>query len=379
MSASTAGSANAGPSTAVFARRRAKVQEHLKEAGLAALIVVPGANLHYLTGVRMGLSERVTAMVLPAEGEPRFVVPGFEAERVRRQSQIAGLFSYADEEGPGGAAARAIEGLSIAGQRVAADYRSVRLLESELFKGASGDFVIADAAPLLASLRARKDEAELVALEKAAALVEKAIDVVRRMVAPGVREDEIGAAVDKVIREAGPEAVGGSMIVSGERTAIPHATTTNKEIASGDLVWADIVISYQGYYGDITRTFVAGLPDRELAEVYRVVHDAQQAARRAARPGITGAQLDAVARDYIAAKGYGQYFTHRTGHGLGLEGHEEPYIVAGNDVPLVPGNVFTIEPGVYLPGRGGVRIEDDIAITKDGARSLTNYPRLFLP
>jgi Xaa-Pro aminopeptidase len=165
------------------------------------------------------------------------------------------------------------------------------------------------------------------------------------------------------------------MVASGPRSAIPHANTTDRTIEDGDPVWIDIVVFYEGYVADITRSCFAGKPTKEMRAVYQAVYEAQERGRTLARPGMTGAEIDALCRDHIERAGFGPYFTHRTGHGIGLDVHEEPYIVKSNKIPLAADMAFTVEPGVYLPGKGGVRIEDDVILTESGSRTLTSCPR----
>lgn len=164
-------------------------------------------------------------------------------------------------------------------------------------------------------------------------------------------------------------------IASGPRSAVPHAGTTDRVLQAGEVVWMDFGCQYKGYKGDITRTFPVGKVTGKLADIFRICLEAQARVRSDVRPGMSGAQVDAIARAYIAARGYGPQFTHRTGHGLGLEVHEEPYIVGSNHQPLPAGTTFTVEPGIYLPGLGGVRVEDDVLMTESGLESLTQYPR----
>jgi Xaa-Pro dipeptidase len=174
---------------------------------------------------------------------------------------------------------------------------------------------------------------------------------------------------------AGADSIPFNAVLAGANSALPHGETGDYAMRDGDMVICDIGATYRGYNGDITRTFAVGKPTPQMAKVYAAVYDANRAACRAARPEVTGEQLDWIARDAITRAGFGEYFTHRTGHGLGLEIHEEPYIVQGAAEPLKPGMVFTIEPGIYIPGVGGVRIEDDLALTEDGCVVLTAFPR----
>lgn len=358
----------------------------VKESGVSGIALVPGPNLYYLTGLRMGQSERVTVLVAKSDGKAFFVMPGFEASKgeaaveALREEGVPVDFSvypYLDQEGPLKAFLDALGTGASSRDTWAFEYGHMRLLEFRLFKEALGDFRHVDAGDILKDLRMIKDEEELSLMEKACKLCDLGVDVARGLCQPGRTGKEIARGVEAVLRDKGAGQVGIS-VATGPETAIPHARTSDRKIAGGDLVWIDLTVNVDGYWGDITRTFAVGTISRELEKVYRVVLEAQEHARLKARPGMTGKEIDDLAREVIGSYGYGEYFTHRTGHGLGLEVHEEPYIVASNTEVLREGTTFTVEPGIYIPGKGGVRIEDDVVLTANGARSLTSYPRNLL-
>ncbi len=227
----------------------------------------------------------------------------------------------------------------------------------------------------MGDMRAVKGRDELAALQRAAQIVDIGIEAAAATIAPGVTEREVATAVERAMLKAGADSIPFNAVLTGTNSALPHGQTGDAVMREGDMVICDIGATYRGYNGDITRTFPVGRPTPQMAEAYGVVYDANRAACRAARPGVTGEQLDSIARNVIARAGFGEYFIHRTGHGLGLEIHEEPYIVQGATTPLKAGMVFTIEPGIYIPGVGGVRIEDDLALTDDGCQVLTSFPR----
>ncbi len=368
-----------GVDRSTFEDRRRRLAAAAEREGVDGVVVLPGANLSYLTGLRMAASERPTMAVVSGDGGLAMIAPLLEAEKVRRETGIEKVHDYADEDGPLGAVRSALRQVFPAvstgrALRLGVEYLNMRLFEYRLLDEAVPELVPSDAGPLTAELRGRKDPAEVALIEKAVAVVERATRAARAVVRPGATELDVARAMETAIRED-ELATGGGSVASGERSAMPHARTSTRTIRDGEVVWADIVVVREGYVADITRTFVAGPLGPELNRVYDVVLEAQRRAREGARPGMTGAELDAMARDYITGQGFGEYFTHRTGHGLGLEVHEEPYIIRTNERPLEPGQVFTIEPGVYLPGKGGVRVEDDVILTEEGARSLTSYPR----
>jgi Xaa-Pro dipeptidase len=229
----------------------------------------------------------------------------------------------------------------------------------------------------VSSLRMYKDESELSAMRKAVDIAQKALTATLPHVKIGLTERELASELTLQLLNAGcdPEIPFAPIVSSGPNSANPHAVPSDRKLAPGDLLVIDWGASSQGYFSDITRTFAIGNLDPECARIGAIVLEANTAGRESAHPGIPAETVDQAARTVIESAGYGKYFTHRTGHGLGMEGHEDPYIRAGNLLNLEPGMTFTIEPGIYLPGRNGVRIEDDVAITPTGSECLTSLPR----
>jgi len=352
------------------------VRERARQAGIDCLFLIPSANLYYFTGLEMGLSERSTVLIIPSEGETVIVAPELEALKVKQIARADLVLSYKDEHGPLQAMQDALS--HVGGRRFAFEYRSMRLQESEIIRSVVGDFQYLDAGPLFASLRMTKDAHEMANMAKACTMVEAGMESALRSIRPDVSELDVQLAIEHDLRALGAGGPVRMSVASGPRSGLAHNGTGTRVIAEGDLVWVDLMVSHKGYWADITRTFVVGQISPELQQIYQVVLEAQQAAREKAKPGMSGRDIDAIARGIIESRGFGEYFTHRTGHGLGLEIHEEPYIVASNDVPLEAGMTFTIEPGIYLPGKGGVRIEDDVVLVPGGARSLTNFRRNLL-
>jgi len=252
----------------------------------------------------------------------------------------------------------------------------MRVLELRLLEKAAYALTCEPADTLIAPLRMIKDADEIAAMRRAIEITERALDDVLDDVRVGLTERQIANLLTQALLQRGAEGLAFEpLIQSGPNTALPHATAGERVIRSGEVLLLDFGITLGGYNSDITRTFVMGEASAEIKKIYELVKQANAAGRAAAKPGATGQDVDRAARKVIAEAGYGQYFTHRTGHGLGLEGHEPPYIVEGNAVPLAVGHTFTIEPGIYVPGLGGVRIEDDMIITENGAESLTTYDR----
>jgi Xaa-Pro dipeptidase len=350
-------------------------------AGLDALAVMPGPNLVYLTGLAFHLSERPVLLFVPADPArtPALVVPGFESGKVTQSGLAIQAFGYDDVEGPADATAAALASLGLAGIRLGVEARRIRFLELDLMSR-SRQAVQAEAADtVFAGLRMTKDAGELDCMRRAVAFAEKGAAATLGMIRAGVTEREIAAELTLQTIRAGSDAElpFAPIVASGPNGANPHAVPTQRAVQPGDLITLDWGAACEGYFADITRTYALdGAPVADgLLTAYEAVRAANAAGRAAARPGATGQDVDRAARQVIEAAGLGAYFTHRTGHGLGLEGHEEPDMKEGSLVPLAPGMTFTVEPGAYIPGLGGVRIEDDVVVTETGSESLTGMAR----
>lgn len=371
--------------------RMSSLQARLEEAGIDLLAITPGTSWFYLAGVRL-LGSRLALMLVPRRGEPAWVVPKLEEPRVVAalpSGAARRVFAYADGEDPaaalGDAVAQITASLGALPRLVAMEERVARLFEWRALAAVLPGAQWRPGDGLVAGMRARKDRREIAAIRRAADLVETALAHAQGFVRPGWREGQIAAEIEKALRELGTRSPFGIHVASGPRSAVPHAETEDRMLEPGDLVWIDVGATVDGYASDITRTFLLppdGPETEEYArrrEIYAICYRAQAAARAAARPGARAGEVDAAARRVIEEAGYGEFFTHRTGHGLGLDVHEAPDIAPGSETVLEPGMVFTIEPGIYLPGIGGVRIEDDILITESGSRSLTRFPRWLAP
>jgi Xaa-Pro dipeptidase len=235
--------------------------------------------------------------------------------------------------------------------------------------------------PWLPELRMAKDEAEIASMRRAAEIAERAMQRLldNGAIRPGRTELEVAADLQiAMLREGGQREAFPPIVVAGPNSASPHVSPSQRPLAEGDLVIVDWGTTYEGYRSDITRTCVLGAPTPEMVQIHDAVLAANQSGRLAVRPRIPAQEVDRAARRAITLAGYGEYFIHRTGHGLGLETHEPPYIVEGNLDLLKPGMTFTVEPGIYLPGVGGVRIEDDVVVTEEGSETLTTLPRELL-
>jgi Xaa-Pro aminopeptidase len=358
--------------------RQAKLYHILKSGQLDSLILNPGPSLVYLTGLHFHLSERPVLVIFMPDAAPIIVLPELEQEKLKHLPYQIQAFPYGeDPSGWGHVFKHAAQAAKLDNKRTGVEPRQLRYLEYRLLSEASPDVAISSAEDIISKMRMYKDEHELSAMRKAADIAEKALHATLPQVKIGLTERELAAELTLQLLRAGcdPEIPFSPIVSSGPNAANPHATPSERKLSVGDLLVIDWGASYEGYCSDITRTFAIGDLQPELKKICKVVLNANKAGRKTARPGITAETIDQAAREVITSAGFGKYFTHRTGHGLGMEGHEDPYIRAGNLMLLEPGMTFTIEPGIYLPGKNGVRIEDNVAITPTGAECLTSFPR----
>lgn len=362
---------------ATYQSRLGRLTAAQDEHQVDVLAIVPGANLRYLTGLEMHPSERVTLALFPAVGEPAVLLPELEAPRAQANLGVkASFYTYTDVQGPSPAFRRAAADLHLEERTIGVEHLRMRVLELRLLEEHASGSRLVDGEPLLSKLRVRKDHEEIAAMRRAAAVNQECFRQVEARIRPGVTEQQLAAVWQKAALDAAtgelPEA---PIVAAGLNGASPHAWATSRRIEGGDLVTIDGFLRVEGYYSDITRTYAVGEVDEELRRIYSVVQEANAAGQAVVKPGIEAQEVDRAARKVIEEAGYGQYFIHRTGHGLGLEIHEPPYMVEGNELVLEPGMTFTVEPGIYVPGKGGVRIEDDVLVTEDGYEALTALPR----
>lgn len=358
----------------VYARRLRAAAAAAADAGLAGLVITPGYDLRYLTGSRAQTFERLTALVLPAAGEPTIVVPRLELAALK-ESAVAELGvavrDWVDGDDPYRLVADALTGDAPRQVAVTDSMPALHLLPLADVLGV----VPVLATDVLRTLRMIKDPAEIDALRKAGAAIDRVHERVPEFLVPGRTEADVAADIAEAIVAEGHSEVAFIIVGSGPHGADPHHECSDRELQVGDIVVVDIGGPYDpGYNSDSTRTYSIGEPDPEVARRYAVLQRAQRAAVEAVRPGVTAEQVDAAARDVLAEEGLAEAFVHRTGHGIGLSVHEEPYIVAGNSLRLQEGMAFSVEPGVYFPGQWGARIEDIVVVTADGALSVNNRP-----
>ena len=347
-----------------FKDRRDRAAAKLAERDRAALLLSPGPDLFYLTGYQIFPSERLTCLVLSADGAATIVCPELEAPRVAAGAPDIDRVTWTETDDPFALVAKVVGGgrgdVAIADQMWAA---FVLRLEAAL---PGRRFSVAS--EVTRDLRARKDRYEREALRLVSEAADRAYARVLERPFAGQTEREIGESLAELLRDEGHDEVGFTIVGSGPNGASPHHDTGTRRIAAGDTVVLDFGGGRRGYRSDITRTVHVGASiDREAQRVHDVVRRSQEAGYSAARRGATAESVDAASRAIIDEAGYGRYFIHRTGHGIGLEGHEHPYLVRGNREALEPGMAFSIEPGIYLEGRFGVRIEDIALIDDDGS------------
>ncbi len=347
-------------------------------AGLDALLLTPGPDLRYVTGYDAHQLERLTCLVLPADDDPVLLVPRLElaAARVSPAGQLGvAMLPWDETDDPYALAAARLVGRGGSGPAaVGLSDRMWALMVLRLraaLPGARQELASAALRPL----RARKSAAEAKALLAAGAAIDRVHEQVPGWLVAGRTEAQVANDIGDAILAAGHARVDFTIVASGPNAASPHHTAAGRVLQRGDVVVVDIGGTMpSGYCSDCTRTYALGPPPGEFAAYYRVLRDAQDAACEAVRPGVTAETVDAAAREPIAKAGYGEYFLHRTGHGIGLESHEDPYIVAGNSEPIEVGNTFSIEPGIY-PGAHGARIEDIVVCTPHGCDRLNQVTR----
>ncbi len=352
--------------------RLARLRDLMTERGIDAIGIVPSANLFYLTGLHMHLSERVTLAIF-TRAEAHLIVPALEVPRVESRTKIPlTLHAWTDADWVGAGWDSLKHALPLEGKNVAVDYYNVRVLELTQLQNFAPTLKLSDASELFTALRMTKDAAEIEAMRRAARVLESSLEALIPEIRVGKREKEIAARWQWLMFEHGADGIPEAPIVAaGENSAQPHTTATARELQNGDMLILDGSCTVDGYYGDITRTLAIGAVSEEMKRIYELTLRANEAGRAAARPNALCQDVDRAARAVIRNTGYGDFFLHRTGHGLGLEVHEPPNMLEGDMRVLQNGMTFTVEPGIYLAGKGGVRIEDDVVVTQDGNESLT--------
>ena len=352
--------------------RREKAQTLMKQLGFAAMLIEPGANMTYFTGIEWGRSERLFAFLLPATGKPVVVSPAFE--RQRAEDQVAGRFEirvWQEDQNPEVLVADVLKDWGVATGRLAVDPSARTFVFTELALARPG-MGFATAANVINQCRGLKSAHEIEIMRFANQTTLEAYHAAFKTLRVGMTQAELAQNVSAEMRKLGYQ--GGALVLFGESSAYPHGLPKPRALAENQVVLVDGGLSVHGYQSDMTRTVVFGTPSEEMRKVFDVVREAQGRALVFARPGRKCGDVDAVARKVVTDAGYGpdyRTFTHRVGHGIGLEGHEWPYLVRGSEIILEPGMTFSDEPGIYQYGKFGIRLEDIMAITPNGAEMMT--------
>ena len=358
--------------------RLEKLVASLRTSGLDAVALNPGPTLTYLTGAHFHLMERPVVLLITQEADPAIVLPKLEMLKVEQMPYHVQAFPYGENPSEWEAVFRkAAQALGLDRKRIGVEPNRMRLLEFRYVKAGAPVADYPDASDVLGSLRLRKDKEEVDAMRKAVRVAQYALEGTLPHIKIGMTEKELAAELVIQLLKHGsePELPFSPIVSGGPNSASAHASPTNRKLQAGDLLVIDYGATVDGYVSDITRTFAVGEVDAEYEKIHKIVQQANAAGRAAGKPGVPCAEVDKAARAVIENAGYGEYFWHRTGHGIGMEPHEEPYIRGDNMQLLEPGMAYTVEPGIYLPGRNGVRVEDNVVVTETGSESLSDMPR----
>ena len=362
----------------MYPERFEKLAALLDEQPFDGAIVIPGPTMRYLTGHDFHLMERPVFMIVSKEHKPVMILPELESARVENAGDALQLFSYAEDDAARSTALqKAVDLIGSSARTLAIEPLSLRYFEFDLLRKAAPDWVVQAGDEVFSLLRAQKDRGEIEHMRKAVQIAETALRATLPLIKIGMNERELAAElVIQILRAgSGTELPFQPIVASGPNSALPHATPTDRQLAAGDLLILDWGARSGGYISDITRTYAIGDVDPEYNRIYQHVLAANTAGRSTAGQGVLCDAVDQAARQVIIEAGYGECFIHRTGHGIGLEAHEPPNIRAGEMTSLTPGMTFTVEPGIYLPGRGGVRIEDNVVVTDTDIETLSALER----
>jgi Xaa-Pro aminopeptidase len=361
-----------------YMERISRLQSLLRESNLGGALFAPSAQMRYLAGWAEPGHERLIAFFIPATGEPTLVVPSINAAQAREnRAGITDIRAWEDAQGWQGIVADLLEAWHLEGRGLAVDDElpSGHLIRIQRL---APNVPYVPAGDLMAELRAMKSPEEIRRMEQSAAITDAVYEECLTALREGITEVELQEVIAAAYTRQGTKPAF-AIVCFGSHTAMPHHHPSNTHLKRGDIVVIDIGCVWEEYFSDMTRTVAYGEPDPEARRVYEIVYAAHRAAFETIKPGVPCEAVDAAARRVITEAGYGEYFIHRTGHGIGLSEHEAPYIVAGNKQPLREGMCFSDEPGIYLEGRFGVRIENTVTVTADGARYLHAAPPEKLP
>ena len=358
--------------------RLEKLNASLRNSSLDAVTLNPGPTLTYLTGAHFHLMERPVVLLVAPDHTPALVLPELEKLKVDQMPYPVEAFTYREDPSEWEDVFReAAQALALGGKHIGVEPGRMRLLEYNYLKESISNAEFQDASQVLGALRLRKDAGEIESMRKAVKVAQAALEALIPKIKIGMTEKELAAElVVQLLRHGSePELPFAPIVSGGPNSANPHASPTERKLQVGDLLVIDYGATVDGYISDITRTFAVGKVDAEFEKIHKLVQEANAAGRAAGKPGVPCAEVDKAARSVIEAAGYGEYFRHRTGHGIGMEPHEEPYMRGDNMQLLELGMAYTVEPGVYLAGRNGVRVEDNVVVTETGSESLSDLPR----
>ena len=356
--------------------RMEKARSLMREHGIDALLLNGGTSMEYFTGMKWGLSERMLAAVIPVNGSAFLVTPKFEQERAMEQAhrgplgRDADVYAWEEDENPWALIASGLKARGLATATVGVE-ETVRFVFADGTAHLPGVSVVSGTV-VTAGCRMVKDAHEIALMRLAAQVTWKAYEAAWKSLKEGMTQDDFAHLVSAAHAQLGFE--GGAGVQVGKFSALPHGSETPQVIREGSILLIDGGCRVEGYTSDLSRTFVLGQPTQKMKDVFEIEHDAQTTAVRTARPGLACEAVDAAARKVIVDAGYGpdyKFFLHRVGHGMGMDGHEWPYLVRGNKLPLQPGMVFSDEPGIYIHDEFGIRLEDDMHITEHGAELFT--------
>ena len=361
-----------------MAARLNRLYTELNHAGLHAVALNPGPSLTYLSGLHFHLMERPVVMFFVPGRDPAIVLPELELQKTKQLHFPVEVFPYGENPSTWDEVfKKAAKTLGLDGKSIGVEPRAMRLLEFRHIKAGAPEADYPDATASLAALRVRKDADEIRLMRRAVRIAQDALEATLPFIKIGMTEKEVANELVTQLLRCGsePEMPFSPIVSSGPNSANPHASPSERKLQPGDLLVVDWGAAYQGYISDLTRTFAVGEVENEFQKIHKIVQQANEAGRKSGGPGVPCAEVDKAARRVIEEAGYGAFFTHRTGHGIGMEGHEDPYIRGDNLQLLESGMAYTVEPGIYLPDRNGVRIEDNMIVTESGAESLSDMPR----
>lgn len=353
-----------------------RARQLMGQNGIDAMVLTGGTSLNYFTGMSWGLSERMLAVVVPVKGTPFVVCPAFERDRAKEQAAQGPMgevdvMTWQEDESPYALVAGGLRSRGLATGAIGIE-ETVRYVFSDGIAHAAPAMSLTSATPVTAGCRGVKDAHEIALMRLASSVTLQAYTAAWKALREGMTQNDFARLVSQAHQRLGFS--GGAGVQTGEYSALPHGSITPQTIREGTILLIDGGCTVEGYHSDLSRTFVLGEPTQKMKDVFEIEYAAQSAALAAARPGVECQAVDAAARKVIADAGYGpdyKYFTHRVGHGIGMDGHEWPYLVRGNTLALAPGMTFSDEPGIYIPGEFGIRLEDDMLITEGGAELLS--------